>query len=86
MPENEHFSYYLEEINLGFVEQEATPKLLMKLSIQIHLTRLVLSNNIILLIYMMVIGFDPPFTIEFTEPIYSQKLTQARITFRLMKS
>jgi len=36
----------LDEINLEFVEREATPKLLMKLSIQLHLSRLSLSYTV----------------------------------------
>ena len=35
MPENDRLSGCLDEINLGFVEREATPPLLMKLSIQL---------------------------------------------------
>jgi transposase-like protein len=35
----------LDEINLEFVEREATPQLLMKLSIQMHLAGLSLSNT-----------------------------------------
>jgi hypothetical protein len=36
MPENNRFSGCLDEINVEFVEREATPWLLMKLSIQFH--------------------------------------------------
>jgi len=36
----------LDEIKLGFVEREATPRLLMKLSIQLHLAGLSLSNTV----------------------------------------
>ena len=42
MPENDRFGGCLDEINLDFVEREATPKLLMKLSIQLHLSELYL--------------------------------------------
>ena len=49
MPENDRLSGCLDEINLDFVEQEATPKLLMKLSIQLHLAELSLSNTALLL-------------------------------------
>ena len=46
MPENHRLSGCLDEINLEFVEREATPKLLMKLSIQLHLSGLSLSNTV----------------------------------------
>jgi hypothetical protein len=37
MPENDRLNGNLGEIELGFVEREATPRFLMKLSIQLHL-------------------------------------------------
>ncbi|ELY85781.1 IS240-type transposase (ISH102) [Natrinema altunense JCM 12890] len=46
MPENDRLNGCLDEINLEFVEQEATPRLLMKLSIQLHLAGLSLSNTV----------------------------------------
>jgi transposase-like protein len=46
MPENDRLSGCLDEINLEFVEREATPRLLMKLSIQLHLAGLSLSNTV----------------------------------------
>ena len=49
MPENARFNGNLDEIALGFVEREATPKLLMKLSIQLHLAGLSLSNTVSML-------------------------------------
>jgi len=45
MPENARFNGCLDEIELGFVEREATPKQLMKLGIQLHLAGLSLSNT-----------------------------------------
>jgi transposase-like protein len=39
----------LDEIELGFVEREATPRLLIKLSIQLHLAGLSLSNTVSIL-------------------------------------
>ena len=45
MPENDRIDGCLNEIELGFVEREATPKSLMKLGIQIHLAGLSLSNT-----------------------------------------
>jgi len=38
MLENERFSGIIGQIELGFVEREATPEFLMKLSIQLHLS------------------------------------------------
>jgi hypothetical protein len=49
MPENDCLNGYLNEIELGFVEQEATPILLMKLSIQLYLAGLSLSNTVSIL-------------------------------------
>ncbi|MFT4881261.1 MAG: putative transposase [Salinirussus sp.] len=46
MPENDRLNGFLDEINLEFVEREATPRLLMKLSIQLHLAGLSLSNTV----------------------------------------
>jgi len=46
MLENDRISGCLDEINLEFVEREATPKLLTKLSIQLHLLGLSLSNTV----------------------------------------
>ncbi len=46
MPENDRLRGCLDKINLEFVEREATPKLLMKLSIQLYLPGLSLSNTV----------------------------------------
>ena len=46
MPENDRLGGCLDEIDLEFVEREATPRLLMKLSIQLHLAGLSLSNTV----------------------------------------
>jgi len=46
MPENDRISSCLDEINLEFVEREATPRLLMKLSIQLHFAGLSFSNTV----------------------------------------
>lgn len=46
MPENDRFNCCLGEIDLDFVEREATPRLLMKLSIQLHLAGLSLLNTV----------------------------------------
>ncbi|MFC7043028.1 IS6 family transposase [Halonotius sp. GCM10025705] len=49
MPENDRLGRCLDEIDLEFVEREATPRLLMKLSIQRHLAGLSLSNTVYIL-------------------------------------
>ncbi len=46
MPENERLNCIIDQIELGFVEREATPEFLMKLSIQLHLSGLSLSNTV----------------------------------------
>ena len=55
MPENDRLSGCLDEINLEFVEREATPRLLMNLSIQLHLAGLSLSNTVS---FLEVFGVD----------------------------
>ena len=49
MPENTRLSGIIDQIELGFVEREATPRLLMKLGIQLHLAGLSLSNTVSIL-------------------------------------
>ena len=46
MLENAHLGGSIDQIELGFVEREATPEFLMKLSIQLHLLGLSLSNTV----------------------------------------
>jgi len=46
MLENGRLSGSLGQIKLDFVEREATPEFLMKLSIQLHLSGLSLSNTV----------------------------------------
>ncbi len=46
MPENARLNGNLDKIDLEFVEREATPRFLMKLSIQLHLAGLSLSNTV----------------------------------------
>jgi len=46
MPESDRLNGCLTETDLEFVEREATPQLLMKLSIQLHLAGLSLSNTV----------------------------------------
>ena len=49
MPENDRLNGCLDEIELGFVKREATPRYLMKLGIQFHLAGLSLSNTVSIL-------------------------------------
>jgi len=46
MLENRRLSGSIDQIELGFVEREATPEFLMKLCIQLHLSGLSLSNTV----------------------------------------
>ena len=46
MPENIRLNGDITQIDLEFVEREATPQLLMKLSIQLHFAGLLLSNTV----------------------------------------
>jgi len=46
---NTRFTDSVDQIELEFVEREATPRLLMKLGIHLHLTRLSFSNNVSIL-------------------------------------
>ncbi len=82
--ENARLNGCLDEINLELVEREATPRLLMKLSIQLHLAGLPLSNTVSIL---EVFGVEPgpPFTIGFTRQIYNPKEVAVRITSRSMR-
>jgi hypothetical protein len=85
MLENDRLSGGLEEIDLEFVEREATPQLLMKLSIQLHLAGLSLSNTVSFLEIFGVERDAPPSITGFTRPIYSPRLDGVRITSRLTK-
>jgi hypothetical protein len=49
MPRNAHLNVSLSEIDLDFVEREATPQPLMTLSIQLHLAGLSLLNTVSIL-------------------------------------
>jgi transposase-like protein len=49
MPENARLSGSIDQIDLAFIEREATPRFLMKLSIQLHLAGLSLSNTVSIL-------------------------------------
>ncbi|WP_435193841.1 IS6 family transposase [Natronomonas sp. EA1] len=49
MPKNARLNGCLDQIDLDFVEREATPRLVMKLGIQLHLAGLSLSNTVSIL-------------------------------------
>jgi transposase-like protein len=49
MPKTARLDGCLDQIDVEFVEREATPRLLMKLSIQLHLAGLSLSNTVSIL-------------------------------------
>jgi hypothetical protein len=85
MTKNARLSGSIDQIDLAFIEREATPQFLMKLSIQLHLAGLSLSNTVSVLEIFGVNGHDPPFTIGFTKLIYSPKKDKARITLRLTR-
>jgi hypothetical protein len=85
MPENDRLGGRLDEINLEFAEREATPKLLMKLSIQLHLPGLSLLNTVYFLRYSVLIGLDLLFVTGYTRPICSRALVGVRIKLRSMK-
>lgn len=85
MPENARLSGCLDQIGVAFVEQEATPQLLMKLSIQLHLAGLSLSNTVSILGYSVSNELAPPFITGFTRPTYRPSLDRVRITSPLTK-
>ena len=85
MPENDRLSGCLEEINLEFVEREATPRLLMKLSIQLHLAGLSLSNTVSILDIFGVERARSTVHNWVHKPIYSPSLVGLRITLRLTR-
>ena len=55
LPESDRFSGCIDEINVAFVEQDATPRLLLKFSNQLHLSGLSLSNTVS---FLEIFGID----------------------------
>jgi putative transposase len=49
MPENTRLSGSIGQFDLDSVGREATPQLLMKLNIQLHLTEISVSNTVFIL-------------------------------------
>jgi len=82
MPENGPLIGNLDEIDLEFVEREATPRLLMKFSFSFIL--LDYSFRILFRFLRCLVSnvLDPLFIIGFTRPSYSQNLVDLRITLR----
>jgi len=85
MPENDRLDGCSNEIELGFVEREATPKLLMKLGIELHLAVFRFRIQFLFLKHSVLDALDPPFTAGFTRQSYSPKLAGVRITSRSTK-
>ncbi len=85
MPENDRLNSCLDDIALDFMEREATPQLLMKLGIQLHLTGLSLSNTVSIPDVFGVERARSTVHIGFIRPIYSPRVGKARITLRLTR-
>lgn len=77
--------WIIGRIDLDFVEREATPELLMKLSIQLHLAGYHFRILFRFLMYSVLIAHVQPFITGFTKPIYSQRRVRVRISSRLMR-
>jgi hypothetical protein len=71
MAENAVLNRSISQIDVDFVEREATPRLLMKLSIQLHLANLSLSNTISIFDYSVLDGRVQQSIIGSTRPTYS---------------
>ena len=85
MPKTTGLNGCLDETELEFVEREATPRLLMKLSVQLHpaVSRFRILSHF--LRYSVSVALDQPFTTAFKRPLYSPNLAGLRTTLRLMK-
>ncbi len=81
-----HFNGCGDEIELEFVEREATPRLLMKHSSQLCPTVLSLSNTVLFLDISVTNALEPPYTTEYTRSIYSPKTDANQITSRSTNS
>jgi len=85
MPEIDSPDGTLAKIELDSVEREATPQLLVKLSIHLHVAGLSLSNTVSILKCSVSNGLARLFITGFTRPIYSPTTGEIRITLRSMK-
>jgi len=85
MPENDRLDGCLNEIELGFVERKATPRLLMKLVFNSILLVYHFRTQYLFLTHSVSVALDSLFVIVFTRQSYSPNLVGARITSRLTK-
>ncbi len=85
MPKNAGLGGSLDQIDLDFVEGEATPRLLMKLSIQLHWLDCHFRILSQFLRYSVSNALDQLSIIGFTKQIYSPNMDRHRITLRLTK-
>ena len=85
MSKNARLNGHLDEIDLEFVEREATPRFLMKLSIQLHLAGLSLSNTASILEIFAVERARSTVHNWFIRLSYSRDLDSIRITSRLTR-
>jgi len=85
MPKNAGLSSTFDQIDLDSVEREATPELLMKLGVRLHLAELSLSNTVSVLEVFGVQCARSTVHNWFTRQIYSLKMGDLRITLRLTK-
>jgi putative transposase len=84
MPENTRLNGSIDQIE-GFVEREATPRLLMKLGIQLHLAGLSVSNTVLIVEIFGVERAQSTVHNWFTRSIDNPKLVGVRITLRLTR-
>lgn len=74
---------YLDDIDVGVVEREATPKLFMKLDMQLNRAILSFLNTISILYLFSVERHVLQLTTRFTRPIDSPRLVAVWITWSL---
>jgi len=85
MLENGRLNGSLGQIKLDFVEREATPAFLMKLSISYICPASHFRILFKYLRYSVSSVLDLRFITGFTRPVYSRSPTRTRITLRLMR-
>lgn len=72
-------------IKFGFVEREATSESEMKLDIRLNLAGLSLSDTVLILDKLDIIGVTQPSIIGYRRPTHSRWTVQTRITLCLTK-
>jgi len=80
MPESGRFTEYFTSTYLEFVEREATPLLLINLSIHFYLAEFSILNIIFFLIFLVSIVHDLLRITGLAEPSFSRSLVAFRIT------